>query len=160
MEIARAEGGEAVFDRQSAGELTITALYVIHDAKRDGDVERDGARLAANVGSRYQGGPREAWLDGGFIVKRSPVILLSRDGMNVLGRLRASCLEAAPALLGLAGTVATASARAAWLSRSVRVVIPCRPSRRPTSPRAPRPSGSPRPSASPSSPRTVSARAG
>jgi hypothetical protein len=84
MEIARAEGGEAVFDLQSGGELTITALYVIHDAKRDGDVEREGARLAANVGSCYQGGAREAWRDGGFIVKRSPDTLLSRDGTHVL----------------------------------------------------------------------------
>jgi predicted deacylase len=85
MEIARAEGGDAVLDLHSGGELTITAFYVIHDAKGDGDVEREGARLAANVGSRYQWGSREAWLDGGFFTNvsrrlRIPSIIVESGG--------------------------------------------------------------------------------
>lgn len=85
MEIARAEGGNAVLDLHSGGELTITAFYVIHDSKGDGDVEREGARLAANVGSRYQWGSREAWLDGGFFTNvsrrlRIPSIIVESGG--------------------------------------------------------------------------------
>jgi hypothetical protein len=85
MEIARSEGGDAVLDLHSGGELTITAFYVIHDAKGDGEVEREGARLAANVGSRYQWGSREDWLDGGFFTNvsrrlRIPSIIVESGG--------------------------------------------------------------------------------
>lgn len=85
MEIARTEGGDAVLDLHSGGELTITAFYVIHDAKGDGEAEREGARLAASVGSRYQWGSREAWLDGGFFTNvsrrlRIPAIIVESGG--------------------------------------------------------------------------------
>lgn len=85
MEIARTEGGDAVLDLHSGGELTITAFYVIHDAKGDGAVEREGARLAASVGSRYQWGSREAWLDSGFFTNvsrrlRIPAIIVESGG--------------------------------------------------------------------------------
>jgi predicted deacylase len=85
MEIARAEGGDAVLDLHSGGELTITAFYVIHDAKGDGEVEREGARLAASVGSRFQWASREAWLDGGFFTNvsrrlRIPSIIVESGG--------------------------------------------------------------------------------
>lgn len=85
MEIARAEGGDAVLDLHSGGELTITAFYVIHDTKGDGDVEREGKRMAASVGSRYQWGSHEAWLDGGFFTNvsrhlRIPAIIVESGG--------------------------------------------------------------------------------
>jgi predicted deacylase len=85
MEIARTEGGDTVLDLHSGGELTITAFYVIHDAKGDGAVEREGARLAASVGSRYQWGSREDWLDGGFFTNvsrrlRIPSIIVESGG--------------------------------------------------------------------------------
>jgi uncharacterized protein len=85
MEIARAEGGDAVLDLHSGGELTITAFYVIHDAKADGPVEREGRRLAASVGSRYQWGSAEDWLDGGFFTNvsrrlRIPSIIVESGG--------------------------------------------------------------------------------
>jgi predicted deacylase len=85
MAIAKAEGGEAVLDLHSGGELTITAFYVIHDAKADGAVEREGKRLAASVGSRYQWGSAEDWLDGGFFTNVSrrlgiPAIIVESGG--------------------------------------------------------------------------------
>lgn len=85
MAIARAEGGEAVMDLHSGGELTITAFYAIHDAKADGPVEREGRRLAASVGSRFQWGSSEDWLDGGFFTNVSrrlgiPAIIVESGG--------------------------------------------------------------------------------
>jgi predicted deacylase len=85
LEIARAEGGDAVLDLHSGGELTITAFYVIHDARGDGEVERQGARLAASAGSRYQWGSREDWLDGAFFTNvsrrlRIPSIIVESGG--------------------------------------------------------------------------------
>ncbi|MFT8244821.1 succinylglutamate desuccinylase/aspartoacylase family protein [Roseomonas sp. BN140053] len=66
LSIAGAEGGDAVLDLHSGGELTITAHYVIFDAKGDGAAERESRRLAGCVGSRFQWGSSEDWLDGAY----------------------------------------------------------------------------------------------
>lgn len=85
LEIAGAEGGDCVLDLHSGGELTITAFYVIHDAKGDGAPEREARRLAGLVGSRYQWGTTEAWLDGGYFtnvtrVHRKPALIVESGG--------------------------------------------------------------------------------
>jgi predicted deacylase len=79
------ESGDVLMDLHSGGELTITAFYVIHDAKGDGPVEQEGKRLAASVGSRYQWGSAEDWLDGGFFTNvsrrlRIPSIIVESGG--------------------------------------------------------------------------------
>lgn len=66
LAIAGAEGGDAVLDLHSGGELTITAHYVIYDAKGTGAAEREAKRLSACVASRYQWGASEDWLDGAY----------------------------------------------------------------------------------------------
>jgi len=66
LAIAGAEGGDAVLDLHSGGELTITAHYVIHDAKGAGPAEVEARRLAGCVGSRHQWGASEDWLDGAY----------------------------------------------------------------------------------------------
>lgn len=55
--------GDVMLDLHSGGDLTITAFYVIY-AKFDSEASRESARLAASVGSRYQWGSDEDWLQG------------------------------------------------------------------------------------------------
>jgi predicted deacylase len=65
--IAGAEGGDAVLDLHSGGELTITAFYVIHDAKVMGPAQTAARDLAARIGSRYQWGASEDWMEGTYL---------------------------------------------------------------------------------------------
>lgn len=85
LEIAGQEGGDCVLDLHSGGELTITAFYVIYDAKGDGAPERESKRLSGLVGSRYQWGSSEAWLDGGYFTNvarlhRKPALIVESGG--------------------------------------------------------------------------------
>jgi len=67
LALAGEQGGDAVIDLHSGGELTITAFYVIHDAKGNGPAEQAARTLAAQVGSRYQWGATEDWMNGTFL---------------------------------------------------------------------------------------------
>lgn len=67
LELAAAEGGDAVLDLHSGGELTITAFYVIYDAKVMGPAQLAAQKLAAQVGSRYQWGASEDWMEGAYL---------------------------------------------------------------------------------------------
>jgi predicted deacylase len=67
LALAGTEGGDAVLDLHSGGELTITAFYVIHDAKEKGPAQLAAQDLAAKVGSRFQWGASEDWMEGTFL---------------------------------------------------------------------------------------------
>ena len=67
LELAGEHGGDAVLDLHSGGELTITAFYVIYDAKVMGPVQQAAQKLAAQIGSRYQWGASEDWMEGTFL---------------------------------------------------------------------------------------------
>jgi predicted deacylase len=67
LELAGQEGGDAVLDLHSGGELTITAFYVIYDAKVMGPAQQAAKKLAAQVGSRYQWGASEDWMEGTYL---------------------------------------------------------------------------------------------
>lgn len=73
LALAGEHGGDAVLDLHSGGELTITAFYVIHDAKFDGPAQRASKALAAQVGSRFQWGASEDWMDGTFLTHVSRI---------------------------------------------------------------------------------------
>jgi predicted deacylase len=67
LELAGEHGGDAVLDLHSGGELTITAFYVIYDAKVMGPAQTRARDLAAQVGSRYQWGASEDWMEGTYL---------------------------------------------------------------------------------------------
>jgi predicted deacylase len=67
LALAGEHGGDAVLDLHSGGELTITAFYVIYDAKVMGPAQTAARDLAAKVGSRYQWGASEDWMEGTFL---------------------------------------------------------------------------------------------
>lgn len=67
LAIAGEHGGDAILDLHSGGELTITAFYVIYDDKFDGPQQRASKALAAQIGSRYQWGASEGWMDGTYL---------------------------------------------------------------------------------------------
>lgn len=67
LALAGEQGGDAVLDLHSGGELTITAFYVIYDAKGTSPAQQAAKRLAAQVGSRYQWGASEDWMEGTFL---------------------------------------------------------------------------------------------
>jgi len=85
LALAGEHGGDAVLDLHSGGELTITAFYVIHDAKGDGPAERAARRLAGQVGSRHQWGASEDWMEGTFLTNvtrrhRKPALIIESGG--------------------------------------------------------------------------------
>jgi hypothetical protein len=85
LAIAGAEGGDAVLDLHSGGELTITAFYVIHDAKHDGPAQRAARDLAQKVGSRYQWGASEDWMEGTYLTNvtrrhNKPALIIESGG--------------------------------------------------------------------------------
>lgn len=67
LALAGEHGGDAVLDLHSGGELTITAFYVIYDAKVMGPAQTAARDLAAKVGSRYQWGASEDWMEGTYL---------------------------------------------------------------------------------------------
>ena len=85
LALAGEHGGDCVLDLHSGGELTITAFYVIHDAKGDGPAERASRDIAGKLGSRYQWGASEDWMDGTYLAHvsrrhRKPVVIIESGG--------------------------------------------------------------------------------
>ena len=58
--------GDVLLDLHSGGDLSITPFYVIYP-KGHGQASERAAALSRDVGSRYQWGSDESWMDGSFI---------------------------------------------------------------------------------------------
>ena len=74
--------GDVLMDLHSGGDLSITPFYVIYP-KGHGPASDRAAVLSRDVGSRYQWGSDEAWMDGSFItnaVKRGTPALIVESG--------------------------------------------------------------------------------
>jgi predicted deacylase len=119
LALAGEHGGDAVLDLHSGGELTITAFYVIHDAKGNGPAEQASKALAAQVGSRYQWGASEDWMEGTFLTNvtrrhgKAALIIESGGGARVrdedLANFSTALHGAAQAMGMLPGTPPTAT---------------------------------------------------
>jgi hypothetical protein len=74
--------GDVLLDLHSGGDLTITPFYVIYPKGAGGASER-AAALSRSVGSRFQWGSDEAWMNGSFItnaVQRGKPALIVESG--------------------------------------------------------------------------------
>ena len=75
--------GDALLDLHNGGDLTITAFYAIW-AKGHGAASDEAQRLCASLGSRYQWGSDEAWLDGAhfsnFTRRGKPGLIVESGG--------------------------------------------------------------------------------
>lgn len=74
--------GDVLFDLHSGGDLSITPFYVIYP-KGHGAASDRAAALSRDVGSRYQWGSNESWMDGSFItnaVKSGKPALIVESG--------------------------------------------------------------------------------
>jgi hypothetical protein len=83
MAIYRAHA-DVLVDLHSGGELTITAFYVIH-AVGQGPAFDESRRLAQSVGSRFQWGSDEPWLEGAAFANATrrlglPAIIVESGG--------------------------------------------------------------------------------
>jgi len=82
------EHGDVMLDLHSGGELTITAFYVIYP-KGPAAAEQESQRLSTCVGSRYQWGGDEDWLNGSAFINytrrfgRPSLIVESGGGARV-----------------------------------------------------------------------------
>ncbi|WP_439596398.1 succinylglutamate desuccinylase/aspartoacylase family protein [Falsiroseomonas sp.] len=119
LALAGEHGGDAVLDLHSGGELTITAFYVIHDAKGSSPAQLASQKLSAQVGSRYQWGATEDWMEGTFLTNvtrrhnKAALIVESGGGARVrpedLANFATALTGTAQALGMLPGTPPTAS---------------------------------------------------